>query len=211
MMQVKSVNLGEPQQVQTRQGVVLTSIFKSAVPGRIPVRGHNLVGDRQSDLSVHGGPSKAIYAYAFEHYPYWEAKLNHELTPGNFGENLTTEGLLESEVQIGDHYRVGTAVLNVTQPRMPCYKLNLRFDLAIMVKLFWQSGFSGIYFGVVEEGDIAAGDSIQLLKRHSNGVTIADVVHAFKGETTDPSLLNRVLAAPISGSWKQEILERRHS
>lgn len=210
-MQVTSLNLGLPREIQTPRGIILTSIWKSPVPGRIPVRGHNLVGDQQSDLSVHGGPAKAIYSYASEHYPYWESKLNHPLTPGHFGENLTTQGMLESEVQIADHYRVGTAVLKVTQPRMPCFKLNLRFNSSAMVKLFWQSGFSGIYFGVVEEGGIAAGDPIELLERSHQGVTIANVVSAFKGETEDESLLARVLAAPISGSWKQEILERRNS
>jgi MOSC domain-containing protein YiiM len=211
MMRVLSVNLGEPRQVETVRGVVVTSIFKSPVEGRIPVRGHSLVGDRQADLSVHGGPNKAIYAYAFEHYAYWTAELQRELTPGCFGENLTTKGLLECEVQIGDHYRVGTAVLKVTQPRMPCAKLALRFELPTMVKLFWKSGFSGVYFGVLEEGDIATGDAIELLERTPASVTIADVVHAYKGETTDSTLLDRVLASPISGSWKQEILERRNS
>jgi len=211
MMHVNSVNLGQPQEIETPRGIIVTSIFKSPVEGRIPVRGTNLVGDRQSDLSVHGGPNKAIYAYAFEHYPYWTTTLTHDLTPGNFGENLTTEGFLETDVQIGDRYRIGTAVLKVTQPRMPCYKLNLRFDLATMVKLFWQSGFSGWYFGVVEEGDIAAGDAIELLERPADSVTIGEVVSAYKGEITDKALLDRVLASPISGSWKQEILERRNS
>ncbi len=210
-MRVISVNVGQPQEIETPRGVVLTSIFKAPVEGRIPVRGHNIVGDRQADLSVHGGPSKAIYAYAFEHYPYWTETLKRELTPGHFGENLTTEGLLESEVSIGDEYRVGTALLKVTQPRMPCAKLALRFDLPTMVKLFWKSGFSGLYFGVVEEGDIAAGDPIELVQRMPDSVSIADVVRTYKGETTDAALLDRVLASPISGSWKQEILERRHA
>ncbi len=210
-MRVISVNVGQPQEIETPRGVVLTSIFKAPVEGRIPVRGHNIVGDRQADLSVHGGPSKAIYAYAFEHYPYWTETLKRELTPGHFGENLTTEGLLESEVSIGDEYRVGTALLKVTQPRMPCAKLALRFDLPTMVKLFWKSGFSGLYFGVVEEGDIAAGDPIELVRRIPDSVSIAEVVRTYKGETTDTSLLDRVLASPISGSWKQEILERRHA
>jgi MOSC domain-containing protein YiiM len=211
-MRVTSVNVGEPQEIQLPRGIIVTSIFKSPVQGRVPVRGYNLVGDRQSDLSVHGGPNKAIYAYAAEHYPYWESKLKRPLTPGNFGENLTTEGLIESEVKIGDHYRVGTAILNVTQPRMPCYKLNLRFDLHTMVKLFWQSNFSGLYFGVVEEGDIAAGDAIELLDRPANSVTIAEVVQAYKGEEEDESLVERVLASPLrAGSWRQELLERRQN
>ena len=117
-MKVTSLNLGQPQEIETARGIVVTSIFKSPVSGRIPTRGYNLLGDRQSDLSVHGGPNKAVYGYASEHYPYWESKLHHPLTPGNFGENLTTEGLLESDVQIGDHYRIGTAILNITSDDM---------------------------------------------------------------------------------------------
>ena len=179
-MRVLSVNVGQPRQVETPRGIVLTSIFKAPVQGRVPVRGYNLLGDRQSDLSVHGGPKKAIYGYPFEHYAYWTAKLKRELTFGNFGENLTTEGLLESAVRIGDHYRVGTAVLQVTQPRQPCAKLALRFELPTMVKLFWNSGFSGFYFGVVEEGDIAAGDAIELLEQNPQAASIADVVRAQK-------------------------------
>jgi MOSC domain-containing protein YiiM len=208
-MRVVSVNVGLPREVETPRGIVLTSIFKEPVLGRIAVRGNNLVGDMQSDLTVHGGPTKAIYGYASEHYPYWTEKLKRELTPGNFGENLTTEGLLESEVRIGDDYRIGSALLRVTQPRMPCFKLALRFDLPTMVKHFWQSSFSGFYFAVVEEGEVAAGDAIQLLNRDPASVTIAEVLQVYKGETNDQELTGRLLAAPLSGSWKQEILERR--
>ena len=211
MMRVLYVNVGLPREVETPRGIVLTSIFKQPVEGRVAVRGNNLEGDRQSDLTVHGGPNKAIYAYASEHYPYWASELQRELTPGNFGENLTTEGLLEEDVGIGDRYRVGSAVLRVTQPRMPCFKLTVRFDLPSIVKLFWNSGFPGIYFGVVEEGEIGAGDAIELLDRDPAGVTIADVMRVFKGESDDEKLVDRVLAAPLSGSWKQEILERRNS
>ena len=211
MMRVLYVNVGLPREVETPRGIVLTSIFKQPVEGRVAVRGNNLEGDRQSDLTVHGGPNKAIYAYASEHYPYWASELQRELTPGNFGENLTTEGLLEEDVGIGDRYRVGSAVLRVTQPRMPCFKLTVRFDLPSIVKLFWNSGFPGIYFGVVEEGEIGAGDAIELLDRDPAGVTIADVMRVFKGESDDEELVDRVLAAPLSGSWKQEILERRNS
>jgi MOSC domain-containing protein YiiM len=210
-MRLVSVNVGQPREVDTPRGIVLTSIFKSPVKGRVAVRGNNVAGDRQSDLTVHGGPNKAIYAYAWEHYTYWSGALGRQLTPGSFGENLTTEGLLETDVQIGAHYRVGSAVLRVTQPRMPCYKLALRFELPTMVKLFWKSGLSGIYFGVVEEGEIEAGDSIELLEGGAAGVTIADVVRVYKGEDRDGDLVERVLAAPLSGSWRQEILERRNA
>jgi MOSC domain-containing protein YiiM len=210
-MRVVSVNVGQPREVETARGVVLTSIFKAPVRGPVAVRGNNLAGDRQSDLTVHGGPEKAIYAYASEHYVYWSRKLQRELISGNFGENLTTEGLLERNVRIGDRYRVGGALLRVTQPRMPCYKLALRFDLPVMVNLFWKSGFSGIYFGVVEEGEIAAGDSIELVESEPASVTIAEVMRVYKGEDHDRDLTERVLAAPLSGSWKREILERRNA
>ncbi len=207
---VTSVNLGQPREIETPRGIIVTAIFKSPVSGRIPVRGHNLLGDRQADLSVHGGPNKAIYAYASEHHQYWQSTLNREIVSGNFGENLTTEGLLESEVQIADTYRIGTAILKVTQPRMPCFKLNLRFDLHTMVKLFWQSGFSGIYFGIVEEGDIAAGDPIELLERPPSSVTIAEVVEAYKGDNDE--LIDRVLASPLrAGSWRKDMLEKRNA
>jgi len=210
-MRLISVNVGQPQEVETPRGVVLTSIFKEPVAGRVGVRGNNVVGDRQADLKVHGGPNKAIYAYAWEHYAYWTRELKRDLTPGSFGENLTTEGLLETNTHIGDRYHIGTAVLRVTQPRMPCAKLALRFNLPTMVKLFWKSGLSGIYFGVEEEGEIGAGDAIELLEPDAAGVTVDDVVKAYKGETDDKVLLDRVLAAPLSGSWRQEILERRNA
>src|SRR5262249_14723509 len=157
-------NVGAPKQVRSGNDMVLTSIFKSPVEGRVGVRQHNIDGDRQSDLTVHGGPYKAVYCYPREHYSYWREQLPAaELEMGNFGENLTPEGLTEEPVWIGDLYRVGSALLRVTQPRMPCYKLQIRFARNDMVKRFWHSGRSGIYFSVIEEGDVAAGDPIELV------------------------------------------------
>jgi MOSC domain-containing protein YiiM len=191
---------------------ILTSIFKSPVTGRVPIRGHNLEGDRQSDLTVHGGPYKAVYAYAAEHYDYWAEQLpGFELSAGMFGENLTTAGLDENVVKIGDRYAFGSAVLQVTQPRMPCYKLALRFGLADMVKRFWQSGRSGIYFSVVKEGDVAAGDRIEKAADGPEEVTVADVVRLYRGAEESQELLERVLRAPLFGDWKREIVERRAS
>jgi MOSC domain-containing protein YiiM len=139
-MRVLSVNVGMPKQLPT----VLTSIFKSPVEGRVAVRRHNIDGDRQSDLTVHGGPNKAVYCYPAEHYDYWKEQLpDMDLPYGAFGENLTTEGLTEDAVSIGDRFQVGSAVLRVTQPRMPCFKLGIRFGRADMVKRFWRSGRSG--------------------------------------------------------------------
>ncbi len=207
-MRILSVNVGKPRAVETPRGVVLTSIFKVPVAGRKAVRGFNIEGDQQADLTVHGGVSKAVYAYPWEHYDFWKSELGEELTPGNFGENLTTEGLLEEEVNIGDKFQVGSAVLRVTQPRMPCAKLALRFDRSDMVKRFWKSGFSGIYFAIDKEGDLEAGDAIERISSSRDAVSIADVLRLFKGESQDEELFERAMATPLSGSWKEEIQER---
>ncbi len=208
-MKLASLNVGQPRVVEMPRGNVLTSIFKEPVEGRRRVVPHNIEGDRQSDLKVHGGPSKAVYAYALEHYAYWQDELHEPaLSLGSFGENLTVEGLLETEIFIGDILQAGTAKLRVTQPRMPCFKLALRFDRPDMVKRFWQSGRSGIYFAVEESGELSAGDEILVLHRHPLQVSVDDVVRLYKRESQDQALFERVMAAPVSGSWKEEITER---
>jgi MOSC domain-containing protein YiiM len=208
-MRLVSVNVGLPAHIETPHGTVLTSIFKSPVAGRVAARRHNIEGDRQSDLTVHGGPSKAVYGYAGEHYSYWRAELpDVDFVPGMFGENLTTEGLDEETVYIGDRFRVGSAILQATQPRMPCYKLGIRFSRPDMVKRFWLSGRPGIYFSIVEEGDLAAGDPIERVGGETERISVSDVVALYRREKTDGDLLRRALRAPLSGSWKQEILER---
>lgn len=207
---VVSVNVGMPRQIKTHTAVVLTSIFKSPVAGRRRVRGHNIVGDRQSDLSVHGGPYKAVYSYAVEHYAFWQEQLPEtDFEYGIFGENLTTEGLFEEAVYIGDQFRVGSVVLQVTQPRMPCYKLGIRFQRSDMVRRFWQSGRSGIYFSVVTEGDLAAGDLIERVAHGVDSISVADVVRLYRGDEKNEELFERALRAPLSGSWKQELRESR--
>lgn len=209
-MRVLSVNVGAPRQVRVGNELVLTSIFKSAVSGRVAVRQHNIEGDRQSDLTVHGGPYKAVYCYPGEHYDYWREQLpDAELDPGVFGENLTTEGITEDSVWIGDQYRVGSALLQVTQPRMPCFKLGIRFARPDMVKRFWQSGRSGIYFSIMEEGELAAGDPIELVARGAEEVSVTNVVRLYRGDESSEELLGRALRAPLWGSWKRELRERR--
>ncbi len=189
--------------------MVLTSIFKKPIEGRVAVRRHNLAGDRQADLRVHGGPYKAVYAYASEHFPYWAAELPEmELPWGAFGENLTLSGLTEETAFIGDQFRVGSAVLQITQPRMPCFKLGIRFQRSDMVKRFWRSGYAGIYFAITEEGALETGDELELVHRDAGGVSLADVVRLYKGQTDDEQLFERMLRAPLRGSWKQEIRER---
>jgi MOSC domain-containing protein YiiM len=209
---VLSVNVGGPKQVRVGDRTVLTSIFKLPVEGRVAVRRHNLAGDKQSDLTVHGGPYKAVYCYPHENYPFWKEQLpDMDLPYGVFGENLTTEGLTEDTVYIGDQFRVGSAILQVTQPRMPCYKLGIRFGSPDMVKRFWLSGRPGIYFSVVEEGDVAAGDSIEKVAEGPEAVSVGDVARLYLGDETSPELLERALRSPLSGSWKVGLQERREA
>jgi len=207
-MTVVSVNVGTPKAVLMGGRTVLTSIFKSPVEGRVAVRRHNIAGDKQADLTVHGGPYKAVYCYPAEHYRFWTEQLpDMELAPGIFGENLTTEGLVEEQVYVGDQFRVGSAVLQVTQPRMPCFKLGIRFGRLDMVKRFWRSQRSGFYFSIVEEGDVAAGDPIERTVRAPDGISVADVVALYVGDEKSPELIERALRAPLFGSWKAQIRE----
>lgn len=217
---VLSINLGTPRQVAFGNLEVATSIFKVPVEGRIALRGHNLVGDRQADLTVHGGPNKAVYLYPSEHYEYWTEEFRSQnlwtgqvpgpsLPAGAFGENLTTAGLLEDSVRIGDQFRIGSAVLQATQPRMPCYKLGIRFGRPDMPKRFWISGRSGIYFSVVEEGEMGAGDSIEKVGDGPEEITVAEVVRLFRGDENDQEKFMSALRAPLRGSWKRDIEERR--
>ncbi len=208
-MKILSINVGTPKPVSVRGGQVLTSIFKAPLEGRVAVVRHNIAGDRQADLTVHGGPYKAVYAYASEHYHFWKEQLPEmAFSPGAFGENLTTEGLTEEDTRIGDRFRIGTSVLQVSQPRMPCFKLNLRFERADMVKRFWQSGRSGIYFSVVEEGELAAGDEITRVAEAKDGISVAEVVRLYRGEEHGEELTARAMRAPLYGGWKKGIRER---
>jgi MOSC domain-containing protein YiiM len=175
-IRVISVNVGRPQTVQWHGEEVLTSIWKTPVEDAVRAAHNNLFGDEQSDLTVHGGPRKAVYAYPREHYVFWRRELPHADLPwGAFGENLTVDGLLESDVRVGDRFRVGSAELVVTQPRMPCFKLGIRFGDDGMVRRFMRSGRSGFYFSIAVEGDIRAGDAIELLSRSDDGPTIAEM------------------------------------
>jgi MOSC domain-containing protein YiiM len=207
---IVSVNVAVPTKVCIQDRVVLTSIFKEPVEGRVAVRKHNIAGDTQADLTVHGGPYKAVYCYPEEHYAFWSDQLpDTKLVFGNFGENLTTRGLTEDVVQIGDQFRVGSAILQVTQPRMPCYKLGIRFGRADMVKRFWQSDRPGIYFSVVDVGDLAAGDAIEKVAQVPDSISVADVVALYKGTKRSPELMERALRAPLFGGWKKGLRERK--
>src|SRR5882762_82633 len=209
-MRIVSVDVGPPSQVIWKGTQVSTGIFKDPVEGPVDVKRLNLVGDRQADLSVHGGPDKAVYAYPAEHYPYWRQELPQaELPWGVFGENLTTEGLSEDTLHIGDRLRVGSALLVVTQPRVPCYKLTIRFDRDDMIKRFIASRFSGHYFAVVEEGQLANGSTMEVVERDPNAISVSDINHLYYGESHDHELLRRVLnveALPVG--WREHLRQR---
>ena len=171
-MKLVSVNVGLPREVEWRGKSVRTSIFKSPIDRRVRVTTLNIEGDRQSDLTVHGGVDKAVYVYPSEHYAYWRSELpGMDLPWGVFGENLTTEGLLEQSVQIGDRLRVGSAEFVVTQPRMPCFKLAAKFEMDDMIKRFLQSRRSGFYFSVMREGKVTENDEILLVAKQPDSVS----------------------------------------
>ena len=209
-MRVVAISVGRPQEVEWRGRRVQTSIFKTPVSRRVHVARDNVEGDQQSDLSVHGGPEKAVYVYPAEHYDFWRRELPAvELPWGAFGENFTTEGLLEDEVWIGDRYRVGTTELVVTQPRMPCYKLGIRFDRPDMVKRFLQSRRSGFYLAVEREGEVGAGDAIERFARDETRLTVEDVVTLYAADSANQPLLARASDHPsLPGAWREYFRKR---
>jgi len=208
--QLVSVNVGLPREVDWHGRVVRTSIWKEPVDGAVRVGALNLDGDQQSDLSVHGGTEKAVYVYPREHYEYWKQELpGRDLSWGAFGENLTTEGLLEPDVRIGDRLRIGSAEFLVTQPRMPCFKLGVRFGRDDMVKRFLRSRRSGFYLAVVREGDVKRGDAIEFAERDDHGVTVADIASLYARDMDNEDLLRRAVAVPaLPESWKEYLRER---
>ena len=209
-VQLVSVNVGRPREVDWHGRLVRTSIWKVPVDGAVRVSSLNLEGDEQSDLSVHGGLEKAVYAYPREHYEYWRRELPAaELPWGAFGENFTTAGLLEPDIRIGDRLRAGSAEFVVTQPRMPCFKLGLRFGREDMVKRFLQSGRSGFYLAVVREGAVARGDALEFVGRDEHAVTVADIASLYTSDKTNERLLRRAVAVPaLPDSWKETLKKR---
>lgn len=208
-MKLLSVNVGLPREVTWREQTIRTSIWKSPVEGSVHVSRLNLAGDQQSDLSVHGGVDKAVYIYPSEHYEYWRTELpGIELPWGTFGENFTTQGLLEEAVQIGDRLHIGSAQFAVTQPRMPCFKLEIRFGRPDMVKRFLRSGRSGFYVSVLREGFVAAGDAIERIAG-SSGITVRDIVSLYSTDADNQPLLRRAseLAALPQG-WRDYFRKR---
>jgi len=209
-MKIISVNVGLPRLVLRNDEPVSTGIFKEPVGGRVMMRTLNLDGDRQADLSVHGGPEKAVYVYPSEHYEFWKRELPEmELPWGIFGENLTTTGLFETEVNIGDKFRVGTAEVMVTQPRMPCYKLGIRFGRVDIIKRFLVSERSGFYLSVLKEGDVGAGDEFELLEKSRSSVTVVDITRLYSTDKENVDLMRRAIATDaLPDSWRQYFLKR---
>jgi MOSC domain-containing protein YiiM len=179
-MKVISVNVGLPRKILFNGQIITTAIFKDPVKGPISLRKLNLDGDKQADLTVHGGLDKAVYSYPSEHYDYWRKQFpNTDLVWGMFGENFTTEGLFEDAVNVGDQFQIGSAKLVATQPRMPCYKLGVRFGRMDVIRRFMASGRPGIYFKVLTEGEVQRDDKIKIIRRDKNNVTVKDIVSLY--------------------------------
>jgi MOSC domain-containing protein YiiM len=194
MMRIVSLNVGLPRTIAWRGQQVTTAIFKQPAEGPVLLRQFNLEGDRQADLENHGGQDKAIYAYPSEHYEFWRKELPQmELPWGMFGENLTTEGLREESTHIGDRFRIGEAVVMVTQPRIPCYKLGIRFGRDDIVRRFLESGRSGIYFSVMREGMVATLDAIDQIHQAEGGITVADINRAYVHGDENIPLIRRAV------------------
>jgi MOSC domain-containing protein YiiM len=207
-----SVNVGTPREVSYGGETVMTSIWKLPVEGRVAVRGVNLAGDEQADRAVHGGIDKAVYAYSREDYDWWEGELSGALAPGTFGENLTTSGIDLTEAAIGERWRVGSAELEVSEPRFPCFKLGIRMGTQRFLKRFSKARRPGTYLRILEEGELGAGDPIEVIERPAHGVTIGAFNEAYLG---DRDGLRAILSADqLSERWRSwigEALEKRPS
>ena len=203
-MKVLSLNVGLPRKVTWQDKRVTTGIFREPIQERVMMRTLNLDGDQQADLTVHGGVSKAVYAYPSEHYNYWRSELpGMDLSWGMFGENFTTEGFLEDAVYIGDRFRISETEVMVTEPRMPCYKLGIKFGRADIVKRFLASRRTGFYFAVMREGMVGAGDDVELIEREQQEISVADVTRLYAFDKDDVKSLRRAIQVEaLPESWK---------
>jgi len=209
-VRIVSLNVARPRLAVYQGRTINTGIFKQPVSGPVPLRTLNLDGDRQADLSVHGGPFKAVYAYPSEHYPLWRQELKRaELPWGMFGENFTTEGLSENDLHIGDRLQIGTAEVMIRQPRVPCYKLAAKFQREDILDLFLRSGRSGFYFSVEQEGVVQAGDSFEFLSRQVEAITIAEMNRLFVEDKYNRILLEKAIATPaLPEDWRDYLSKR---
>ena len=209
-MKLISLNVARPRLALYKGTTINTGIFKQPVSGPVALRMLNLEGDRQADLSVHGGPYKAVYGYPSEHYSFWKQELPGTNLPwGMFGENFTTEGLAEAELHIGDQLQIGTAVIMVRQPRVPCYKLAAKFQRDDILERFLRSGRSGFYFSVEKEGTISAGDSFQVVTRGEDAVTIAEMNKLYIHDKYNRELLQKAIGtSALPEDWREYFTAR---
>ncbi|HEY3616288.1 MAG TPA: MOSC domain-containing protein [Candidatus Sulfotelmatobacter sp.] len=209
-MKLVSLNVARPRLVVYNGKTINTGIFKRPVSGPLQLRTLNLDGDRQADLSVHGGPHKAVYGYPSEHYSFWGKELpGVDLPWGMFGENFTTSGLAENELHVGDRFQIGSSIVMVRQPRTPCYKLAAKFQRDDMLERFLRSGRSGFYFSVEQEGSVAEEDDFQLLKRNQDGITISEMNRLFVREKYNQELLRKAVdTAALPDDWREYFAER---
>ena len=216
-MKLVSVNTGLPREVSWHGRMVTTAIFKEPAGGRVALRKLNLDGDRQADLTVHGGEHKAVYCYSLVHYDYWKKELpGRELPMGMFGENFTIDdgrdGLLEESVHLGDRFSIGTAEVVVTQPRLPCYKLGVRFRSDDMVKRFLASGRTGFYVAVLREGEVGAGDEIEVISGEANAVAVSEITRLYVakrfGEAEVRAVRRALRVEELPESWKEYFRQR---
>ena len=208
-MKIETVSVGAPRVVRWNEREVVTSIFKSPVTGPVRVRRLNLDGDRQADLEVHGGEYKAIYAYAAENSDWWSAALGRPLEPANFGENLSVRGLAEEAVHIGDVFRAGDAEIEATEPRLPCYKLGIRFGDPQMVGAFATARRWGIYFRVVREGELQSGDVLKRIHADAEAIPVEDIARVYVFDHADVATIERLAAhSRLDPAWKKHFVER---
>jgi MOSC domain-containing protein YiiM len=209
-VQLVSLNVGRPRLVVYKRTTIHTGIFKKPVSGPVPLRKLNLDGDGQADLSVHGGPNKAVYAYPGEHYPDWRQELpDTDLPFGMFGENFTTAGLAEDDLHVGDRFQIGSSIVMVRQPRTPCSKLAAKFQRDDMLQRFLISGRSGFYFSVEQEGTVAEGDAFELLGRNEDGISISEMNRLFVSEKYNHPLLRKAIAtAALPEDWREYFSQR---
>jgi MOSC domain-containing protein YiiM len=209
-MRVLSINIAEPREILHRGKKVLTGIYKEPVAGKHKISALGITGDKQADLKVHGGVYKAVYSYPFEHYESWSRELGQDSFPfGQFGENLTISGLMEDEVRIGDVFRVGTALLEVTQPRVPCFKLAHKMNLPKFPALFTASLRTGFYHRVLEEGEVSAGDAIERVKTDPQSITVREMMRIMHIDREDFVTMEKAIRIPaLTPSWREELQER---